>query len=428
MTKFEGTPQVLIGEQVHEVDRWLCKKYSDAEWCGILFYTEEGYIDNPDEYKIHVHAMYPMHIGDSSSTEIENYGEVEHYIQARPELDDMRQGFIHSHNNMDTFFSSTDEQQLIDRANGYDLFLSIITNNNADYIARVSFPVDTITTKKGTRNIVESSVGFLTCEVKYMRHYNIEDNVLERIEDLDKVYKKEQANLMRQITYTRNNKHKNYYTKYDYGNSWSSDIKSFEPSTFFEDIELKQYDESLLDNAYDPGIVHAMYNDYLKTNNNFKISIAEEEAISRCTKEILICTFSSFGAKHGHQIKQGTVQDYISSFKTMYKTNKFDKNMKPEDLFDAAKDLVEVYEDYSKRVVIESFVKAWQVLHDSLKQNKSFRSQLYNFIYCSLLMYISVKSNIDYDPYSGIPYDVIKYYNNFDVVDTTYEQGGFLWY
>jgi len=44
------------------------------------------------------------------------------------------------------------------------------------------------------------------------------------------------------------------------------------------------------------------------------------------------------------------------------------------------------------------------------------------------MMYISVKSNIDYDPYSGIPYDVIKYYNNFDVVDTTYDQGGFLWY
>ena len=426
MTKFKGTPQVLIGEQVHEVDRWLCKKYSDVEWCGILFYTQEGYIDNPDEYKIHVHAMYPMHIGDAASTEIENYGEIEHYIQARPELDDMHQGFIHSHNSMDTFFSGTDEKQLVDSATAYDLFLSIITNNNADYVARVSFPVDAITTKKGTLNVVEDSVGYLDCDVEYMRYYNVEDNILERIKDLDEAYKKEQSNAMKQMGYTKNNN--SYYRGYNYNQSWANDIESFEPITFFEDMELKQYDERLLTAEYDPGIVHSMYNDYLKINNDFEVSIVEEEAISRCTKEILVCTFNSFGAKHGHQIKHGNVKNYVSSFKTMHKTNKFNEKIKPDDLFYQAQDLVEIYQEYSKRVVIESFVRAWQVLHDSLEKDKALRSQFYNFIYCSLLMYISIESEISYDPYSGIPYDVIKYYNNFGTVNTTYEQGGFLWY
>jgi len=416
----------LIGEQVHEVDRYLCNKYSEVEWCGILFYTEEGYIDNPDEYKIHVHAMYPMHIGDQSSTEIENYGEVEHYIQARPELDDMRQGFIHSHNDMDTFFSGTDEKQLVESATAYDLFLSIITNNNGNYVARVSFPVDAITTKKGTLNVVEDSVGYLDCKVQYMRYYNIEDKILERVKELDEAYKKEQSNAMKRMGYTKNKN--NYYTSYDYSNSWVSDIESFEPSTFFEDIELKQYHESLLGSDYDVDVVHAMYNDYLKTNNHFEISIVEEEAISRCTKEILVCTFNSFGAKHGHGIKEGAVKNYISSFKTMYRTNKFNDKIKPEELFDNAKNLVNLYQEYSERVVIESFVNAWNVIHDSLEQDEALRSQFYNFIYCSLLMYISIKSEIHYDPYCGLPYDVIKYYKGFNTVDTTYEQGGFLWY
>lgn len=428
MRKFKGTPQVLIGEQVHEVDRWLCNKYSNDEWCGILFYTEEGYIDNPDEYKIHVHAMYPMHIGDAASTEIENYGEVECYIQARPELDDMRQGFIHSHNNMDTFFSGTDEQQLIDSADGYDLFLSIITNNDAEYIARVSFPVDAITTKKGTLNIDSKSVGYLDCEVKYMRYYNVEDDILERIKDLDKAYEEQKSKSKQLMPLKYANNYKNYYSGYSHKNPWSSDIELFEPTTFFEDIELKQYHESLLGNDYDPGIVHSMYNDYLKTSNEFEISIVEEEAISRCTKEILVCTFNSFGAKHGDQIPHATVEEYVHSFKRMYDKNRFNKKMKPEELFEAAKNLVELYQEYSKRVVIESFVNAWQVIHDSLEKDKAFRSQLYNFIYCSLLMYISIESEIHYDPYSGIPYDVIKYYDSFNNVNTTYEQGDFLWY
>ena len=159
-----------------------------------------------------------------------------------------------------------------------------------------------------------------------MRYYNVEDNILERVKDLDEAYKKEQSNAMKQMGYTKNNN--SYYRGYNYNQSWANDIESFEPITFFEDMELKQYDERLLTAEYDPGIVHSMYNDYLKINNDFEVSIVEEEAISRCTKEILVCTFNSFGAKHGHQIKHGNVKNYVSSFKTMHKTNKFNEKNK----------------------------------------------------------------------------------------------------
>lgn len=407
---------------MHEVDRYLCNKYKNLEWCGILFYTEEGYIDNPDEYKIHIHAMYPMHVGSSASTEIDNYGEVEHYIQARPELDDMRQGFIHSHNNMDTFFSTTDEQQLIESSDEYDLFLSVITNAKAEYIARVSFPVDNITTKKGSCSIQDKAVGYLDCDIKFEREYHIDDIILERVEQIDKEHK-EKSKTINTMSYMRGN----YYTKY-YKPNWDTGIQSFEPSTVFEELELKQYGEDLLDDSYNPDTVHSMFNDYLKPMNEFEISIKEEEAISRCTKEILVYSFNSFGAVGGDQIKYGTVQQYVPSFKSMYNTNKFHKNMKPTDLFELAKELVEIYNGYSKRVVIESFVNAWQVIHDSLSKDKTLRNSLYNFIYCSLLMYICKTANIYIDPYSGLPYEVAKYYNGYNTVNSTYESQEFTWY
>tara|TARA_R100000995_G_scaffold84848_2_gene65202 strand:- start:2357 stop:3592 length:1236 start_codon:yes stop_codon:yes gene_type:complete len=411
---------------VHEVDRYLCNKYKDLEWCGILFYTEEGYIDNPDEYKIHIHAMYPMHVGSSASTEIDNYGEVEHYIQARPELDDMRQGFIHSHNNMDTFFSPTDNQQLIKSSDEYDLFLSVITNTEAEYIARVSFPVDNITTKNGSCNIQNKSVGYLDCDTFHEREYHIDDIILKRVEQIDKEHK-EKLKTINTMSY--NYGHYKYYSN-NY-TIWDKGIESFEPSTFFEDTELKQYGEDLLDDSYNPDIVRSMFNDYLKPINEFEVSIKEDEAICRCTKEILVCSFNSFGAVGGDQIKYFSVQQCIPSFKSMYNTNKFHKNMKTKDLFELAKKLVEIYNGYSKRVVIESFVNAWQVIHDSLSKDKTLRNSFYNFIYCSLLMYISIKSDIHYDPYSGVPYEVVKYYKHHDSyinIDSTYKEEDFVWY
>jgi len=53
----------------------------------------------------------------------------------------IREGNIHSHNNMEVFFSGTDDQDLRDNVETRDYYLSVIINNDYDICARIAFKI-----------------------------------------------------------------------------------------------------------------------------------------------------------------------------------------------------------------------------------------------------------------------------------------------
>lgn len=112
-------------------------RFPDKEWSGVIFYTMDV-VEN--EVIFYVKHFYPLDIGDGSSTSIENYEDIIDYYDINPHAEDnFRHGLMHSHHKMETFFSGVDQDTLVEQSDVYDIFLSIITNNAAEYKARVAW-------------------------------------------------------------------------------------------------------------------------------------------------------------------------------------------------------------------------------------------------------------------------------------------------
>ena len=127
----------------------LCNYIHAVEWSGILLYTTEGTLSDPQNFKIHVKDIIPMHKGTGVATGF-NYNEKKRdnsgiqdrhidYVIENEEAETWRLGLIHSHNNMNTYFSSVDLDELQENTPTYINFLSLIVNNRNDFEARLAF-------------------------------------------------------------------------------------------------------------------------------------------------------------------------------------------------------------------------------------------------------------------------------------------------
>lgn len=85
--------------------------------------------------------LYLQDIGNGVATEYEFEEDFSKFLYEHQEYLDMERGHIHSHNRMGVFFSSTDDQELIDNSKNYNFYLSLIVNNNNDMLAKVAFRV-----------------------------------------------------------------------------------------------------------------------------------------------------------------------------------------------------------------------------------------------------------------------------------------------
>lgn len=86
-----------------------------------------------------VKDLYPMAKGSSAYTEYEFGEDFIKYRMAHPESLEWEVGNCHSHNNMQTFFSSTDMNDLQENSLSNNYYLSLIVNNNLDATAKISF-------------------------------------------------------------------------------------------------------------------------------------------------------------------------------------------------------------------------------------------------------------------------------------------------
>lgn len=135
---------IIIPKEVERMIRFLCKKISTVEWSGILFYTYEGNFKD-DNLKILCKNICLMDIGTSGYTEFENSPEIISYM-VNNDLIGCQLGLIHSHNNMATFFSGTDQNTLIEKGTDRNNFVSLIVNNKGTYTAAITRKILSSTT------------------------------------------------------------------------------------------------------------------------------------------------------------------------------------------------------------------------------------------------------------------------------------------
>ena len=236
-------PTLIITDVVLNQIKILCDRWPNLEWSGILFLGVEG--DTADIGKMIFKAKY-IHLMDVGTSTYTEYGADESIIdlfEAHPELMEKKQGHIHSHNKMGTFFSGTDDDELKTTSMNYNYYVSLIVNNALDYTAKVAFPA----VVEG-KTFYKNNLGVLTAvkdskeEFLSVASMNIQLEASSFFVDrLDIVIaqkkKKEEESLKRSFTpYTQfqqnyyPNTGSNYYNQYAY-NGYNNTVTHHETPT-----------------------------------------------------------------------------------------------------------------------------------------------------------------------------------------------------
>lgn len=170
-----------------------------VEWSGPLFYNvKKGSILKPEELEIEAHAMYPMDIGTSGYTEYDFEAEQtfdmhDYYPEILDKGWDM--GHMHTHHNMNAYFSGTDEQELKDNTPNHAYYLSLIVNFAKKYVARLCV--------MGTRKVSgQSSVAYKGLDEKdatNISNIGYEQEVVYAI-DLDVTFDDDQIPFMKEVS------------------------------------------------------------------------------------------------------------------------------------------------------------------------------------------------------------------------------------
>lgn len=128
-------PQKIL----HQV-KYLCSQIKKVEWSGVLFYSVEGSIKDPQNMVITLQEVFPMQKGTATFTEYD-FGDPKliEFMMANQELCSYRMAHIHSHNVMNVFFSGTDMDELHENSEFHNYYLSLIVNNFMEMTAKIAF-------------------------------------------------------------------------------------------------------------------------------------------------------------------------------------------------------------------------------------------------------------------------------------------------
>lgn len=120
---------------------YLHHMVGNREWSGILFYTiKEGSISDIDNLSIEAHYVMPLDIGSGVSTEFDPDEATMDAFDMFENAEDMERGTIHTHHNMQAFFSSTDTNDLLEKVadDSHSYYLSLVVNIQEEYKAKIA--------------------------------------------------------------------------------------------------------------------------------------------------------------------------------------------------------------------------------------------------------------------------------------------------
>jgi len=165
----------IPSKSMQEID-YLCSTISSVEWAGVLFFKiREGKIEEQNMV-MEVVEVYPMDKGSSAATGYKFTPDVgkRHAELIKEHKSMVKIGMIHSHHNMDSYFSATDMEELNENSENHSWYLSLIVNNAGKYVAKIGYRTEAVISKtiRGPipiEPIIEASVMFLHFDVDVVK-------------------------------------------------------------------------------------------------------------------------------------------------------------------------------------------------------------------------------------------------------------------
>lgn len=129
--------KVVIKKEVTRMIEYFCMRMSTLEWSGTVFYKMKGSIRRPHKCTISVEGLYLQGIGSAAYTESDMQMDLFNYMEAKGFDVSHVRGIIHSHNNMEAYFSGTDVKELAENCKHNNIYLSIVVNNKLEAVAQI---------------------------------------------------------------------------------------------------------------------------------------------------------------------------------------------------------------------------------------------------------------------------------------------------
>jgi hypothetical protein len=207
--ELRNSPSLIITKEVQSQINYFHNKVGPIEWSGFLLYEQEGDLNDIGGMKLTAKHIHILDIGSAAFTEIRDYDPFEIVDDIGERALSYKMGIIHTHHNMDTFFSGTDTGCLHENAENYPFLLSLIVNFKVDYKAKIAFLAQDTDHKRelilnerlggGKLSMGEKKGGedtLVLCECKIL--FEQDDAVTKRFDSL----KKKAATVWTPKTYT----------------------------------------------------------------------------------------------------------------------------------------------------------------------------------------------------------------------------------
>ena len=136
LIKKDNRYKLIITPSLEEKIRFLCARFPNNEYSGVLFYDYTGRFED-NSLVLTAKDFCLMDYGSATYTEFNKSAEICNYM-IENDLLGCQQGLMHSHDNMPTFMSSTDLNTLQEEGSDMNNFLSLIVNNAGQYTAAIT--------------------------------------------------------------------------------------------------------------------------------------------------------------------------------------------------------------------------------------------------------------------------------------------------
>ena len=136
LKKQDNTYKLIITPELEEKIRFLCARFPNNEYSGVLFYDYTGRFED-NSLVLTAKDFCLMDYGSATYTEFNKSAEICNYM-IEHDLLECQQGLMHSHYQMSTFFSGTDLGTLQEEGSDMNNFLSLIVNNAGQYTAAIT--------------------------------------------------------------------------------------------------------------------------------------------------------------------------------------------------------------------------------------------------------------------------------------------------
>ena len=136
LKKQDNTYKLIITPELEEKIRFLCARFPNNEYSGVLFYDYTGRFED-NSLVLTAKDFCLMDYGSATYTEFNSNPEICNYM-IEHDLLEYQQALLHSHNVMCTNPSGTDLNTLVEEGSFRNNFLSLIVNNAGNYTAMLT--------------------------------------------------------------------------------------------------------------------------------------------------------------------------------------------------------------------------------------------------------------------------------------------------